>query len=655
MKVNANYIKELKGVLKKVIVDGYKIVHRFDEEYAYARSLFLPFYTLSESFAEIEMGGILADRKVVDRAILALNEKTEHTYLPGDDPVRIMAELRVNRDHQKKRVNDIESIAKSLDDSGFSTVVDGLPYLCISNKFPSPPLAKLCLMGIRKNGLLKKMSADSCENALLSYEQRMSEYIGEDEFIETENIETLLQLYREYLRFYCKERPCYNKENISMEYLEEVACKSILCEIVWTRVENYIDAKTLDLFGTMPIKLPDHIGVSDSYMAKAIVRYIEARWKDFDKHSDSIESDTNVLLNLFQKCLFDLEDDVIVKFVEFMGKTGEGMNIPRITLLEQLTNACYDLKRKAEEEKKEVIVAPKKAVRVENSASSSFDFLNEYIRAGRVVKLCDLTTFEDMLEKAEISEFKKNEAMTQMKNALNRQVKKELEEKVEAWKKANLSEEDRNLLDTAKTCEDTSASVKFIDEAIEIIVNSTNEEDILSWKEEIFSAVGTLRSALAIPDSFIEETNVHEDGPQVVYFMEKIGEVTAPRLLTSILKAKSINRKQVYNSLNKLLVGNRQGDRELKGDNFPVKVWYKVGDFKIFYTRIGEVTIIIDGDSDFSAPIVRSEEFKNFLSEVRENIQSGVPLRTPTVTASILEYLEGRKKMSMKPKKKGNN
>lgn len=251
--------------------------------------------------------------------------------------------------------------------------------------------------------------------------------------------------------------------------------------------------------------------------------------------------------------------------------------------------------------------------------NKAIDPLEEYISNGKVIKSCDIKLFEELLKKSGLSVPLQQEYLRQMINFDRRAKNAQKNEQINKLMQEILTEEERKLYELAKTSGRVEATmiVKDIDAIFDLLLNDLELEDRQEMIEECKLYFSYLKDIFAIKEEQNEVT------PKVLYFKD---ENEIPYILKEVGDSKEIY-KQIFGELNKIFAGNIN-DREVLGNNLPIKIWVKGHDFKIFYTKIQDVIVIITGFRKDNAyqqirNIVQSKAFLNYLKKMKTTIQSG--------------------------------
>lgn len=156
----------------------------------------------------------------------------------------------------------------------------------------------------------------------------------------------------------------------------------------------------------------------------------------------------------------------------------------------------------------------------------------------------------------------------------------------------------------------------------------------------------TLRKAMAVPlensSHFVASNNYITDeffskidrrlaseNANVIYYVEETDDGYVPKLLRSVIRDKKQNYEEAHEQLTKLLGNFVGGDREIKNSCLPCRIWMKGKKYRIFYTMMDGVTIVIDSafaeeGFDRLFGLCSSQKFTNFLDEIKSSLESGI-------------------------------
>ncbi len=260
------------------------------------------------------------------------------------------------------------------------------------------------------------------------------------------------------------------------------------------------------------------------------------------------------------------------------------------------------------------------------------DPLIEYISGGKVVKLCDLNKFQKLLEDTNLSNDRKSEYYRQMSNAISRKITQEKEELLNS-----ILESDREYYDIAKGSNRPEA-LQIIDEINalrDLIYESTSDDEKEEFRLEIEINVGYLKDMFKKIEQ--QDTNLYDN---ILYYEDY---KLTPYVMLHIGDFDKVGKKQAYAALKKIIEGNIANDLLVKGD-LPVRVWYKGKDVKVFYTKVGNYTLVIGGFSGNNAfnevkSFVNSKEFLSYLKELTELVKTNKVPSSSEITSDILKQI----------------
>ncbi len=294
-----------------------------------------------------------------------------------------------------------------------------------------------------------------------------------------------------------------------------------------------------------------------------------------------------------------------------------------------------------EEEKEPVRVNKKERTQTVRKESP----LDKYMENGRVVASCPLEEFSAILEQADLTDNLKHEYYAQMRNFNNRKSKEELESELARMRAEILFEEEVELYNRGKLVPEASGIIDDIDTAFLLLHEGVTPDEKDDLIEEINVLLESLGEMLAPQEPKCEE----EETPNLVYYLEENamnGEIVKmPYLLSTIRRCRKDDNKTISLEITKLLKGNTVRDRELTGDEFPCRVFYKGKDMKLFYSLIGGTIVVIDafkGDTAFkkAKKVVTSASFRSFINEIQEFINSGGNPKAANYTGLVMSELK---------------
>lgn len=486
----------------------------------------------------------------------------------------------------------LETLRAALSRDGFNKVTYGLPYFCWATSGLNIDYSILTITGIKKNAQEKTLDGilmDTVEKGLFEYEKRMAAFIADDYTIDVESTKVFLDIFKEYLEYFWEQRNLETDLEPNFSY-EEILNVNIVSMAIYIAYSKIDRKPTLEEIERFLRIFLNNLRSSEPTDALEQTVMYEYSFYEFHK---------NILDNIV---IVPDEDDDEVK-PEPIG---------------------VEIKRNP---------------------------LDEYLENGVVIKPCEMAVFEELLENSGLSQDRKRELALQMKNLINRRVQEEFDRRLEEKRKTVLSPHEQELYRLGKADHTGSLYTKDIDAIIEMMLEDITPEDEEILREEMKPSFEILEGIL-VPD--VQE----EEEPGVIYYTcslkDKEGKVIkVPYLLLSIKASKKDEYKSAYASLNKLLDGLVGGDRPLIGNNLPCRIYIKGNDFKIFYTIINDVIIILDGarkDEGYQRilSLVKKPEFKTFLKEVKEFIQEGNIPKGKNATDLILAELKTAKSIKQK-------
>lgn len=256
------------------------------------------------------------------------------------------------------------------------------------------------------------------------------------------------------------------------------------------------------------------------------------------------------------------------------------------------------------------------------------DPLLEYISNGKVIKICDLEKFKNILESTDLSTDRKNECYRQMVNAINRKINEEktaltkslLGNNLEYYSKARTS----GMPEALQIVDEIDTLIDLIYEA-----SSVEKEELII---ELESNIEILKEIFKQPE--VRKNNIEYN---ILYYKRE----SVPNILLDLEGLPKNISKQANMALKKIIDGNNN-DPIVKG--LTTKVWYKGRDFKVFYTKVGSYIIIIGGSSSNNAfneikSLVNSREFLTYLKETINLINTNNIPNENNITLDLLEQI----------------
>ncbi len=279
------------------------------------------------------------------------------------------------------------------------------------------------------------------------------------------------------------------------------------------------------------------------------------------------------------------------------------------TLVRNAINRVYITMTPKEEPKE-------KSLEQSSSKEREDSLIYLYIEDGRVVNECDLNVFKGFLEETDLPYERKREYLAQMRNLINRRKEEALERAMTSKREEQLTPEELELYEEARNMREVAGIVDDIDSVVEMMLSETSIEDTEILKAELQDSLDKLKSAFSL------------ESKSKTYYMETIKEDRVPKVFKSLLLESEELYETIYSTLRSALLGFTEGDKEIKGNKLPCRIFVKGDEYKLFYTVIGNTVVVIDGMSSIDAYTkvvneVNKEEFRTFLNEVRAHIMAG--------------------------------
>ncbi len=347
-------------------------------------------------------------------------------------------------------------------------------------------------------------------------------------------------------------------------------------------------------------------------------------------------------LGRFEIYLYRGEDFTKKEHDEFLEKMAE-LDFREDDFAHKFYSLCEDLIGSLAVADEEVEIPEEKTEVITPAKEISAAY--QYIENNRVVRVCDIDAFENMLDETELPYERKREYLAQMRNLINRRAQEELARRVAECQKKYFGKEEEKLYLEAKRNADCRSIVDDIDAIVLMFLDETDEENLEILKEELTSAFESLKELYG---DMGESTT--EKIPNLLYFTRKMRssdgkEVSVPQIYTTISWCDSEDYKFIHTSVKRLISGNIGGDNPVKGVKLPCHVWYKGRDVKVFYTKINDTIMIIDvakGEGAFKEipGIVNRSEFKRQLDEAKAMIQRGEKPDARVYTKLLMKELE---------------
>lgn len=552
----------------------------------------------------------------------------------ADEKAVICAAYDCNCEIEKEN-KILELMNKNLGKEGFIDKVYSLPFFAVRFTFKYVAVVFLILTGIKMNAT-KKSNFDSLmddmERDLWSLESRMAKYIKDDFTIDTAHLVEFLDLMQEYLVIFKKRNTFYELSDTNMD----------------EAIESFL-ATTLDY-----------------------VLFCE----------DAYEKDVDELEDKFRKSRIQNSDK----------SSGEVLKDIYEEYIEKMPKPTIDTASTEDFENKES--------------------LDDYVKDGQIIKLCrNLESFRSLLETSSWPKRVQEYYSTQMGNLIDISNETAYRNKIREYRNKILSEEDRSLYELLSGSNLIGRpyikdGLARIDEYVEMLVQECTiqfayireelGETVLGIDDETLYQIAKNYDSLSRFIHYIEEAVdlIKEDictilrqlwvkksasskdivqAPQVVYYADSYEnadgrrEFIVPRFLRRVLEDRD-NSSILKIQLESIMEGQISDDRELR-KRLPYQVFVKGREVKIFYTYVDGVIVIIDaqgingcspvdnlksegGEYTQVMELVRSENFKVFIEQIKENITKGKKPNASNYTKMIFDYLDGRQ---MIMKKRGEN
>lgn len=595
------------------------------------------------------------------RVIKMLNEKYGLDIPSNTKKEDLMNSLYSSRDILIGEMKKIDLLSHSISKEGIKGVTYGLPALCISMVPVNLDWAYLVVSGIKTNAEKKSPHGehmDDGEKRLLEFERQMGMFITEDYRINPRQVTSFLGLMEAYIRHYYDELCIQSGDGFNLDKALNTILMTLSMYIIYsnTGIElTELEKQEYSLLYSILLSSADftRAGALRIICDRFMIEYSKrqelgdeavqevALLSEFVKDG-KVYKPTNLLrfekilehTNLSEETKADYISQMRVIVMDYFVR-GE------FTIDECLQMLCDDVfyrmdlerleAKKDEPSPQPVTIEPASAVR---------DEIYDYIENGVVVKRCNLEKFRELLNRASLSDAKRWEYEAQMRNFINRSVQEEFDSKMDECRRKYLNNDEIELYQSAKTNVDTIKKADYIDDCIEMLIDNTDDDEIEILCGEIENALDDIRI-------FFKPTEDSND-VRVIYYTVKVGKETVPKLLTTLLGDNKQNYKQAHSHLTKLLSGLSSGDREVLGDDMPCHILAKGKDFKIFYAIIGGVIVIIDGAKGKDAyqkikSVVSTEDFKKFITSVRQTVASGVLPNAAGYTEVLMNELEKSK------------
>lgn len=266
--------------------------------------------------------------------------------------------------------------------------------------------------------------------------------------------------------------------------------------------------------------------------------------------------------------------------------------------------------------------------------------LQEYIRDGKVIKICDLKLFKELLKSSSnYTEVQKEEFLRQMINFINKEKDKANELKIKLLFDRLLTEEQKNLYSLAKVSGDVVKTqiISEIDTILQLLIECKEDE-----REELIDELNANFAYL----KDLDKEEAEEEYNKLIYYKildEKTG-LNLPNLYLELEREGRDIYKNIFNVLSRLNENITTGDKKVLGVKSEYPIWAKGKDYKIFYTIVNGYIVVITGgrkDTGYStiSRIISSVGFKELCESLKneENINLEEESK---FTSSIIEELE---------------
>lgn len=276
------------------------------------------------------------------------------------------------------------------------------------------------------------------------------------------------------------------------------------------------------------------------------------------------------------------------------------------------------------------------------SIKETVESIFEYVHDGEIVRSCPLDEFFGLLRDSSIPEQEQEKYYEMMRERIAHE---EYENRLAFCKEAVFTHEEATLYEKYSGNEDAKDIISSIDSIIELFLEASDEDKLI-----LFDAVG---------EEFAKLREIEEKRQavlaKIVYFSRevKIGQEISriPMVLESSLRDAKCDKKIVLKHLERIVDGCLEGDGKIEIEAEPYQIYFKGKSTQIFYARIEDIIVVIDGGRgkvDSVLKVVASVEFRRFYSELVKRIQSGQTPSTEEYTTLIIEKLsEEEKRLSL--------
>ncbi len=331
-------------------------------------------------------------------------------------------------------------------------------------------------------------------------------------------------------------------------------------------------------------------------------------------------------------------------------------------LLQVHCKKYLDLKDKetapSEQPVKDTVITPKQII--ENP-------IEEYL-VNRVVAVpCDEDKFIELLAHSPYTEEQKKEFLAQLRNLQNRLTKESFVKAFNEQKEKMLSSEEITLIESMRTDFDAKEILEDIDALIELSLGETDEDNMGLIEDELREKMSLLTEIADYKTSKNFQGNETKNSDPKVLFHSTLekdaeGKKMVPKLLSTVLQLPVSSRKRVVSQLEKTIKSPRSGETPLIGKKIPYIIYFKVNEYKVFYTIVKDYIVIIDCivGQNFKdiQNIAVSQDFKDFMTSLSKQIEDGEIADTSgsvksvldAITNSIVKKSQKSKKMNFTPK-----
>ncbi len=354
-----------------------------------------------------------------------------------------------------------------------------------------------------------------------------------------------------------------------------------------------------------------------------------------------IEEDYTIKKDNGSKFL-ELYKEYLLVFTRFISETfGNNYKVSletRIDMnLKNMENYIAIERNSVKEDEKELLNVSNKTVMV---SISKVNPLQDYMVNGKVVKVCDIEEFTKILDSLNISEIQKQEYLAQMINLTNRLAIEEKQKRIEQIKQEAFTQEEIDTYNKAKISGNIEATqiVKDIDAIFDLYLEASEEEkgELIV---EVKILIEYLQSILGI--DYAQEDDLTK---QVLYFKN---DNLVPFIEENLINVNNNGINIIIQDLTKILDGKTTKNKELQGD-LPLRVFFKGRKFKIFYSIINGIPLIIYGGSGKNVcqkviDLVNSRAFLEYLKEVQVEIKNGTIMNDNLYTDIIMNKLKNNR------------